>query len=230
MIIHPLNPEQPLKLALFDLDGTLVDSAPDLALAIDRLLRDRHYAEAGEKRVRQWVGNGAAVLVRRALAHAQGLAEEAVEEALLASALDDFLSFYEEDCTQHSVLYPGALELLSHWQNAGVRMAIVTNKPARFTPALLEHCGIAEFFSDILCGDSLPRRKPAPDPLLAVLKNHAVPASQALMIGDSRNDIQAAKAAGIPVVAVSYGYNHGAPIESEGADRVIHSLTELISR
>jgi phosphoglycolate phosphatase len=218
--------EDPAAL-LFDLDGTLLDSAPDLATAVDRMLETLGYAVVGELWVRRWIGNGARVLVCRALAHVQKIPESSVDELQLSEALRVFMDCYQACCCQLSRLYDGVIEALQHWQRCGIAMACVTNKPGRFTEPLLAHYGLLDFMPVAVSGDSLPLKKPAPEPLLHACELLSVSPSSGVMVGDSVNDVLAARAAGMPVACVDYGYNHGEPIASAGPDSVISSLIEL---
>lgn len=213
------------QLVMFDLDGTLMDSVPDLAAAVDQMLALRGKPAAGVERVRDWVGNGAAVLVRRALAGS--LHHANVDDAEADAALADFLRCYAGDHSRTSV-YPGAAEFLSALRAHGIKLALVTNKPERFLPELLAEKGMSDSFDWLVGGDTLPTQKPDPGALLWVMQQAGVSAGQALFVGDSRNDIRAAKAAGVPVVAVSYGYNHGEPIAAENPDLLVDSLDALI--
>ena len=197
------------RLVMFDLDGTLIDSVPDLAEAVDRMLVEMGRAPAGVEKVRDWVGNGARVLVRRALAG--GLDHAAVGEAETEEALARFLDIYA-DCHHLTALYPGVHELLEALSTAAVELAVVTNKPERFVAPLLEQVGLGGYFRWIIGGDTLPQQKPDPAALLQVMRLAGVEAAQALFVGDSRNDVLAARAAGVPCIAVSYGYNHGRPL------------------
>jgi phosphoglycolate phosphatase len=212
---------------LFDLDGTLLDSAPDLATAVDQMLVTLGYAAVGEQWVRRWIGNGAQVLVRRALAHAQQVPEAGIDDPQLAEALKVFMACYQACCCQLSRLYDGVIGALQHWQHCGIAMACVTNKPGRFTQPLLAHYGLLGFMPVAVSGDSLSLKKPAPEPLLHACELMSVRPSSAVMVGDSVNDVLAARAAGMPVACVDYGYNHGEPIATAGPDSVISSLIEL---
>jgi len=213
------------RLVMFDLDGTLVDSVPDLATAVDRMLAELGREPAGVERVRKWVGNGARVLVRRALAG--GLDHSAVGEAQTEQALARFLDIYA-DCHELITLYPGVHELLEALSTAAVELAVVTNKPERFVAPLLEQVGLGGYFRWIIGGDTLPQQKPDPAALLQVMHLAGVSNLQSLFVGDSRSDVLAARAAGVPCVAVSYGYNHGRPVAEEEPDRVVDSLAELL--
>lgn len=213
------------RLVMFDLDGTLIDSVPDLAEAVDRMLIEMGRAPAGVEKVRDWVGNGARVLVRRALAG--GLDHAAVGDAETEEALARFLDIYA-DCHNLTALYPGVHELLEALSTAAVELAVVTNKPERFVAPLLEQVGLGGYFRWIIGGDTLPQQKPDPAALLQVMHLAGVEAAQSLFIGDSRNDVLAARAAGVPCIAVSYGYNHGRPIAEEKPGLVVDSLAELL--
>jgi phosphoglycolate phosphatase len=213
------------RLVMFDLDGTLVDSVPDLAAAVDRMLVELGREPVGVDRVRDWVGNGARVLVRRALAG--GLEHAAVSEAEADAALARFLDIYA-DCHQLTALYPGVHELLEALSTAAVELAVVTNKPERFVAPLLEQVGLGGYFRWIVGGDTLPQQKPDPAALLQVMRLAGVNAAQALFVGDSRNDVLGGRAAGVPCVAVSYGYNHGRPIAEEQPSLVVDSLAALL--
>ncbi|KAB0546160.1 phosphoglycolate phosphatase [Pseudomonas argentinensis] len=213
------------RLVMFDLDGTLVDSVPDLATAVDRMLVELGREPAGVERVRHWVGNGARVLVRRALAG--GLDHSAVGEAETEEALARFLDIYA-DCHELITLYPGVHELLEALSTAAVELAVVTNKPERFVAPLLEQVGLGGYFRWIIGGDTLPQQKPDPAALLQVMRLAGVSQEQSLFVGDSRSDVLAARAAGVPCVAVSYGYNHGRPVAEEAPQLVVDSLAELL--
>jgi phosphoglycolate phosphatase len=212
---------------LFDLDGTLLDSVPDLAQAVDRMLADLGFAAAGEERVRRWVGNGSRALVRRALAHARGCGEEGIGDGAVERAQLLFFHHYGQCCTERSRLYDGVREALGHWAARGVPMACVTNKPARFTGPLLEHFDLLRFMPVAVSGDTLATRKPDPQMLLHACGLLEVEPARAWMVGDSRNDVLAARAAGMAVICVGYGYNHGRPVAEEAPDRLLDSLLEL---
>lgn len=177
------------RLVMFDLDGTLIDSVPDLAAAVDCMLVELGRAPAGVEKVRDWVGNGARVLVRRALAG--GLDHAAVGEAETEEALARFLDIYA-DCHNLTALYPGVHELLEALSTAAVELAVVTNKPERFVAPLLEQVGLGGYFRWIIGGDTLPQQKPDPAALLQVMRLAGVEAAQSLFVGDSRNDVLAA--------------------------------------
>ena len=213
------------KLVMYDLDGTLVDSVPDLAAAVDCMLLELSFKPAGMESVRSWVGNGGPMLVRRALAAALSVGEEKVPTEILEAGLAGFYSAYQEISGSRSVLYPGVEEFLVRVADRQATQVIITNKPAQFVPSLLEELGIAHYFDSWLGGDSLPQKKPDPEPLLYMLNKFSVEPESALMVGDSVNDIAAARTAGVRSLAVGYGYNHGRPVEEENPDWLVHNLS-----
>lgn len=210
-------------LVMFDLDGTLVDSAPDIAIATDTMLRALGQPEAGEARVRGWVGNGAATLVARALAHA------GLDNGLQAQAMTLWRAAYTLCCTRETRLYPGVRPFLQQLQSAAVPLVLTTNKPVQFARPIIEHLGIAQFFETVYGGECVAQKKPAPDMLLAALQDAGVAPAQALMVGDSAADIGAARAAQVAVVAVSYGYDNGAPVATLKPDRLVDDLRALLA-
>lgn len=213
------------KLVMFDLDGTLVDSVPDIAIAVNKTLQDLGLPTVSEDKVRLWVGNGAEMLIRRALT--DGDDNQPVDQALWDKAHKLALGYYPY---HHDIqyLFAGVKAFLETMQQHAVKMAIVTNKPVQFVEPLLKELGINQFFQWFIGGDSLPQKKPAPEPLLYVLKQAGVSNTQALFIGDSRSDIRAAKAANVPCAALTYGYNHGEPIANENPTWVIDNLNDLL--
>lgn len=213
---------------LFDLDGTLVDSVPDLARAVDQMLEALGRSAAGVDAVRQWVGNGADMLVKRALSSDMEGQLDADDAELFPVARDLFFGAYAQANGRNSRIYPGVQTALDWYREQDAAMAVVTNKPAAFTDQLLTQLGLAGYFSVVVAGDTLAEKKPSPAPLLYACEQLGHEAAKSLMVGDSSVDVAAARAAGCAVVCVSYGYNKGAPIEAAGADRVIDSLAELI--
>ncbi|MCF4995760.1 phosphoglycolate phosphatase [Pseudomonas syringae] len=213
------------RLVMFDLDGTLVDSVPDLAAAVDTMLLTLGREPAGLESVRLWVGNGAPTLVRRALAG--DLDHSAVDDAEAEYALEIFMDAYGGS-HELTVVYPGVRDTLKWLHKQGVAMALITNKPERFVAPLLDQMKIGRYFKWIIGGDTLPQKKPDPAALFFVMKMSGVPASKSLFVGDSRSDVLAAKAAGVKCVALSYGYNHGRPIAEESPALVIDDMRMLI--
>ncbi|WP_027858138.1 phosphoglycolate phosphatase [Marinobacterium jannaschii] len=215
-------------LVLFDLDGTLVDSVPDLARAIDRMLQALGQAPAGIERVRHWVGNGAQVLVKRALAGQHDVGDIELPAALFERGYALFLDYYGEATADQSELYPGVIECLDGLKARGITMAVVTNKPIAFTRTMLDGFGLTPYFAVVLGGDSLPTRKPDPQMLLAAMAECGATAAQSLMVGDSLNDVGAGRNAGCAVACVPYGYNHGQPIADARPDLIVERLDQLL--
>lgn len=213
-------------LVMFDLDGTLMDSVPDLAAAVDKMLMLLGREPAGVARVRDWVGNGSRVLVRRALAgqlQHEGVADELADEALAL-----FMQAYSGG-HELTAVYPGVVECLDWLRERDVKLAIITNKPAQFIEPLLEEKGLAGCFQWLVGGDTLPQQKPDPAALFWVMNRAGVAPGESLFVGDSRNDVRAAKVAGVPCVALTYGYNHGEPIAHEQPALVLDDLRELVA-
>jgi phosphoglycolate phosphatase len=215
------RPQFHCQAILFDLDGTLADTVPDLAVAVDRMLLDLGLRPAGEARVRSWVGNGATRLLQRALHDADASAIP------IEQALSLFLKHYGYEFAVRSRLYPEVAATLRQLAARGLRLAVCTNKPAKFVRPLLAHFGIEPLFSAIVAGDDLPRKKPDPAPLRHLADQLKVSIAACLMVGDSRNDVEAARAAGMPVAAVSYGYNYGENIRDSNPDLVIDAFGDL---
>ena len=212
------------SLILFDLDGTLVDSAPDLALAVDRMLVALGRQPAGEDRVRGWIGRGQPMLIKRALTG--DLWPEGVpEDYARAEAL--YVDFYGEGLAERSQLYPGVIECLDALRALQIPMACVTNKDSRFTARVLESLGILSYFDVLASGDQFARPKPEPDALLDTAQRLGVAPEEALMVGDSSADAKAARAAGMMLLMVPYGYHGGESVESFMPDLVLSDLSEL---
>jgi phosphoglycolate phosphatase len=214
----------------FDLDGTILDTIHDLAAAVNALLAELGYAPLPKATIRDLVGKGMPNLVRRALALANGISPEAVEDAEVKDALARYQEHYSSLLGRETLPYPGAVEGLRRLAAMGLPLAVVTNKAARFVAPHLEHAGIAHYFSLLLGGDSLPVRKPDPGPLLHVAAAFGVPPARLLMVGDSVNAAQAARAAGCPVLILPYGYNEGTPVQALDADGIVPSLAAVADR
>jgi phosphoglycolate phosphatase len=212
------------EMILIDVDGTLVDSVPDLAFCVDELMRHLGRAPHGEALVRNWVGNGVERLCRRALI---GQLDGEPSEADFARAYPVFLELYAENTSKRSRLYPGIREGLDYLKAAGYKLGCVTNKAAQFTLPLLRDLGVHDDFQIIVAGDSLPQKKPDPAPLLHAATALGAAPERSLMVGDSQSDVKAARAAGFQIICMSYGYNHGEDIRNYHPDAVIDSLTEL---
>ncbi|MGI2067331.1 phosphoglycolate phosphatase [Shewanella sp. MF08487] len=215
-----------IKAIAFDLDGTLIDSVPDLAVATQAALAELGLSSCTETQVRTWVGNGAEMLMRRAMTHALGLD---VKQTALDAAMPTFMHHYQENLEKHSALYADVHSVLQTLFDAGYKLAVVTNKPYRFTLPLLNAFGINDFFSLVLGGDTLAKMKPDPLPLQHVLREWQLEKSQLLMVGDSKNDILAAKAAGIASIGLTYGYNYGEDIGLSGPDAVCEQFSDILN-
>lgn len=211
-------------MVLIDVDGTLVDSVPDLAWCIDEMMQQLDRPAHGEAKVRLWVGNGVERLVRRALI---GQLEGEPPDEDFEKALPIFLALYAENTSKRSVLYPGVSEGLDYMKSAGYPLGCVTNKAEQFTIPLLKDLGIYGNFEIIVCGDTLAEKKPHPLPLLHAAEYFGVLPENALMLGDSMSDVKAARAANFQIVCMSYGYNHGEDIRDSKPDAVIDSMAEL---
>lgn len=212
------------RLVLLDLDGTLVDTVPDLAACVDAMMAGLGRPPRGETKVRRWVGDGVERLVKRALTDSQ---DGEPETGIFDPAMDRFMAIYARHVSERSRPYPGAEKLLAFFEARKTPRVCVTNKAARYTEALLSDLGWLSRFDLVLSGDSLERKKPDPLPLLHALRHFGVEPGQSLMVGDSKNDVAAARAAGVPIVCVSYGYNHGEDIATAKPDMVIDCLDEL---
>ena len=219
----PLAGPRP-KLVALDLDGTLVDSAPDLAWCIDRTMPRFGVPPRGETLARTWVGNGVERLVERALT---GGLDVPAEPGLVREASRVFLDLYSRHGRERSRVYPGVHEGLAALRAHGALLACITNKPHDPAVKLLAHFGLLGFFELVIGGDSLPRRKPDPLPLLHACSELGVTVKESLFVGDSTNDVQAARSAGMRVACVSYGYNHGRDISEAAPDAVVDSLAAL---
>jgi phosphoglycolate phosphatase len=211
------------RAVLFDLDGTLSDSLPDIAWALNEAREMHGLPSATEAEVRPWVGGGAEVLVVRSVG-----AKEA-SDPRVAPLLADFLAVYEAHASDRSVLYPGVRELLEFLRSRGVKIAVTTNKPAGACEALLQGLGIAAFFDAVVTPESSGLRKPDPRFLEAALRRLGVAAKDALVVGDGTQDVQAAKAAGIPCVALTGGYAEYAALRALEAEYYFASVKELAS-
>ena len=214
------------KLLIFDLDGTLVNSAPDLALALNLMLQELGKEPFSDEIIHTWVGNGAQTLVKRALSGSVDI-DSTIDEALFHRALERFLALYKAHLCVKSHLYEGVKESLEYLHVKGFTLAIVTNKPSAFVAPLLDSLGVASLFSLSVGGDDLKRKKPHPDPLLHVCSKLHVDIKHTIMVGDSKNDILAAKGCGMQSVGVTYGYNYGEDIALYNPDYVINQFKDI---
>jgi phosphoglycolate phosphatase len=215
-IVHPLS----LQAAIVDLDGTMVDTLGDFCAALDRMLVDLALPAVPPAAVADMVGKGSEHLIRSVLARVHA------DPALYDVAWASYQRHYPAVNGRHSRVYPGVLEGLRALQARGLALACLTNKPTVFARALLQDKGLDGFFSQVFGGDAFARKKPDPLPLLATCQALGSAPARTLMLGDSSNDAQAARAAGCPVVLVTYGYNHGQPARAVDADGWVDSLVE----
>lgn len=215
------------KAILFDLDGTLINSAPDLTVAVNHMLERLERETFSEDAIHQWVGNGALTLVKRALS-GESAVDEYLDTTLVDNALDIFLTFYAQNLCNATITYPHVSSTLKGLKEAGYRLAIVTNKPFAFVEPILEGLNLSGLFELILGGDSLPEKKPNPLPLLHVCKNLGVSVDECVMVGDSKNDILAANACSMQSIGVNYGYNYGEDISIYKPSLVTDDFAELL--
>lgn len=222
-----------LEAAIIDLDGTMVDTMGDFVVAINLMLLDVGYEPVDRTVVALRVGKGSENLVKSVLNHAANQSLRAqlapISIANFKHALDLYQQHYRTINGQHAHVYPGVVDGLQALQQAGLKLACLTNKPVGFAQELLKLKGLDGFFSQVFGGDSFAAKKPDALPVLKTCEALGSLPVQTLMIGDSSNDAQAARAAGCPVLLVTYGYNHGEPIRSVDADGYVDSLAGLPS-
>lgn len=213
-----------VRAVLLDLDGTLLDTAPEFAAAAADMLSELGLDPVDPLRVREFIGKGIPHLVRRTLEASLG---KGPDERRVGSAMEGFFFHYAKRNGRMAAAYPGVLEGIAALRAKGIPLACVTNKTAQFTIPLLEATGLAGFFPVVVSGDTMPNKKPAPDPLLEACRRLGVPAPEALMVGDSRNDALAARAAGCPVLLVPYGYTEGEDVQGIDCDGIVPSLLHV---
>ena len=216
------------QLLIFDFDGTLIDSVPDLAEATNAMLTTLGKTPYPIETIRNWVGNGSKVLVERALVGKIEVLEGelTVEEADHAEQV--FFDAYKNLSGSKTVAYPDVDSGLKKLKSAGFTLALVTNKPIRFVPKILQSFGWQDLFSEVLGGDSLAQKKPDPTPLLHVCEALNVASTQAVMIGDSRNDILAGQNANMDTLGLSYGYNYGQDIRELNPTEAFDDFAALV--
>jgi phosphoglycolate phosphatase len=220
------NSFQGIRAAIIDLDGTMVDTAPDFQVAINRMRDELHLAPLALDTIVDFVGKGSENLMRRVL----GVDFEKSEvESRFDHALERYQHHYLQINGDHSELYAGVHEGLVAMKKGGVRLACVTNKPIAFARPLLEKKGLIDLFEVIYGGDSLAHKKPHPLPMLTVCNDFDLQPAQVVAIGDSSNDSEAARAAGCRVLTVPYGYNHGQPVQTIDTDGIVESLVDAAS-
>jgi phosphoglycolate phosphatase len=205
---------------VFDLDGTLIDSLPDIASALNEAMARHGLPPFDLPAVKDMIGGGVAQLMERAFA------TQGAKGGDIAAAVEDFLAIYSEHCAEGTTLYAGALELLQRLRDRGVKLAICTNKPQKIADNILNGLGIAHFFGAVIGERAGQPLKPAAEPLRLALAQLGEDASSAVMAGDSAADVGTARACGVPVVLVSFGYSR-TPVHELGADAVIGRLLEL---
>jgi phosphoglycolate phosphatase len=211
-----------LQAAIIDLDGTMVDTLGDFEAALGAMLRDLRLPAVDRAFIQQTVGKGTEHLVRRTLAQVHANAQQ----------FDQALAFYMQHYLgingQYATVYPGVPEGLQKMKERGLRLACVTNKPTALAEPLLQTKGLSGFFDAVYGGDAFAHKKPHPEPLLSTCAALGSAPARTLMVGDSSNDAQAARAAGCPVVLMSYGYNHGEPVHGVDADGVYGRLDAVV--
>lgn len=213
-----------VRVVIIDLDGTLIDTAPDLTACANAMLQELGMPTRDRATVATYIGNGISRFVKRALT---GEVDGEPDAALYERAYPIMLSHYRQRLSRESRPYPGVREALGQLSLAGFDLACVTNKPDAFTQPLLKDLGLADYFKLVVSGDTLPRRKPDPLPLQHTCEFFAITPEQGVLVGDSASDAEAARAAGMPVICVSYGYNRGIDVRQLGAVAVIDNLVEL---
>ena len=209
---------------VFDLDGTLVHSGPDLADATNRMLESLDLERQEDEVIFDWLGNGATRLVQRALT---AKVDGKPDPELFDLGYARFLEFYRDRLCVRTAPYPHVVRVLEELKSSGYRLACLTNKPGTFTLPILEALNLDHFFEQVVTGDSLSVKKPDPMPLYHIFDHMGVPVSSGVMVGDSISDIHAAQAAGMPVICVSYGYNQGLDLTKANPDAIIDSFADL---
>lgn len=212
-----------VKAVTIDLDGTLLDTIPDLAAAANGMLAELGRPQLDVELIRTFVGKGLANLVARTLTSSM---DDNADPELLERAMPIYSRHYSQVNGRHTTMYPGVKEGLERFRELGFPLACVTNKSGRFTTPLLDFVGLAPYFSSVVSGDTLPTKKPDPAPLLHAASALGIKPGEMLMIGDSINDTQAARAAGCPVFCVTYGYNEGHDVRELDTDALVDSLAD----
>lgn len=219
-----------VKVVMIDLDGTLLDTAGDLALAANKMLRELNRPEVPEATIQSYIGKGIQRLIKRTLT---GKMDGEPEPALFERAIAIYKRHYAENLCVNTRPYPGIIDGINALRKAGFRLACITNKTEAFTMPLLRATNLLNYFEIVLSGDSLPKRKPDPMPLLHICKFFNVPPHEALLIGDSLNDTTAARAAGCHIFCVPYGYNEGRNVQDLDCDAIVETIldaTKLIRK
>jgi phosphoglycolate phosphatase len=212
-----------VKTVMFDLDGTLINSAPEIAFAANQTLAALNLSTLSESQITDYIGEGAHVLIQRCLTASL---QQTPEEDVLERAIALFFTCYEK-IVGDSLPFDGVVAGLQALWRRDFKLACVTNKSERFSIPLLEQSGLLGFFDCVVSGDSLPQKKPHPLPLQHVCNKFEVPTYEAMLVGDSNTDVEAAHAAGSFIITVPYGYNQGQHIDEARVDAAITDLTEL---
>ena len=215
------------ELIIFDMDGTLLDSAPSLAYAINYMLRSVSKSELSLERIRQFIGKGSEILAKKAYLNKHEFSDDEIDKEEFKKAHKIFLDFYGKNLNAKTKLYPNAIETLEKLNNLGYITALVTNKPHQFVKPMLEHFKLDKHFKDYLGASEKFAKKPAPDMLLHICEKFNVEPKDAVMVGDSANDVLAAKAANIDSIAVTYGY-YGGDIRELNPTVTVDNLTEIL--
>jgi len=218
-------------LVMFDLDGTLIETAPEICDAVNDTLKHFGLSEVTQDQVDRWIGHGTRELLIQALAFARQLGVDAVRASdTLPLIAAEFDRHYQRRCGTRSQLYPQVREALQQLRERGVRLAVVTNKEGRYTQTVLAAHALVPLFDRVVSGDSLPTKKPDPAGIHSCLAQFEVRPERALFVGDSSIDVATARNAGVPVWALPYGYNMGQPIEDCAPDRVIADFSMLLNQ
>jgi phosphoglycolate phosphatase len=218
----------PFDLVMFDLDGTLIETAPEICDAVNDTLKHFGLPEVTQDSVDRWIGHGTRELLIQALAHVRRVDVEAIRSSdTLPLISAEFDRHYQRRCGTRSHLYPHVRAVLQQLREKAVKLAVVTNKEARYTRTVLDAHQLAPLFDRVVSGDSLPTKKPDPAGIRSCLEQFQVSVERALFVGDSSIDVATARNAGVPVWALPYGYNMGQPIEACRPDRVIPDFSAL---
>ena len=218
----------PFDLVLFDLDGTLIETAPEIADAVNDTLARFQLPAVSQQQVNDWIGHGTRELLIQALAFTGNTPAETVRHADSFRLIEaEFSVFYARRCGTRSRLYPHVRETLQALRASGVKLAVVTNKEGRYTETVLQSHDLLPLFDRIISGDTLPVKKPDPAGIHDCMQRFGVARERTLFVGDSSIDVATARNAGVTVWALPYGYNMGQPIEACGADRVIPDFSAL---
>ncbi len=212
---------------IFDLDGTLIDSVPDLTTGLNCMANRLGLDGYSQDLVRNWVGNGASILVKRALLRSKDISND-IDKEYFKESLELFFECYEANLCKETKLFDGVVETLKELKDRDLTLSIVTNKPSKFTTPIIKELGINKYFDVVIGGDDLKVKKPEPEPLLEAIRRVDSSIDESLMVGDSKNDILAAKACGMDSVGVSYGYNYDVSISEYNPNLVIDNIKDII--